>query len=174
MVNVLFVCMGNICRSPTAEAVFRHQVKAAGVENMIYIDSAGTHDFHLGEPPDARAQKAAARRGYTTAELRARQIQKRDFQVFDYILAMDHANLAILKRECPPQFSNKLALLMKYSAKNFGGRGEVPDPYFGGHQGFEQVLNMVEEAGRGLLDRICHEKNAGKQATASTAEHAPR
>ncbi|BCT67504.1 low molecular weight protein-tyrosine-phosphatase [Nitrosospira sp. NRS527] len=149
--RVLFVCMGNICRSPTAEAVFRHQVIAAGFENAIHIDSAGTHDYHIGAPPDPRAQKAAARRGYDATELRARQVDETDFEVFDYILAMDRANLAILERECPPQYSHKLGLLMQYSERYSEGVEEVPDPYFGGNQGFEHVLNMVEEAGRGLL-----------------------
>jgi protein-tyrosine phosphatase len=156
--RVLFVCMGNICRSPTAEAVFRHQVTAAGFENAVHIDSAGTHDYHIGEPPDARAQKAAARRGYDATELRARQVDETDFEVFDYILAMDKANLAILERECPPQYSHKLGLLMQYSERYSEGVEEVPDPYFGGNQGFEHVLNMVEEAGRGLLIQLRGEK----------------
>ena len=102
--------MGNICRSPTAEAVFRHLVQAAGFEKGIYIDSAGTHDFHPGDPPDERAQRAAARRGYETNGLRARQVSEKDFEVFHYILAMDRANLAILKRECPSEYSHKLGL----------------------------------------------------------------
>ena len=157
-IRVLFVCMGNICRSPTAEAVFRHQVTAAGLENAIHIDSAGTHDYHTGAPPDPRAQKTAAQRGYDATELRARQVDERDFEVFDYILAMDRANLAILERECPPQYSHKLGLLMQYSERYSEGVEEVPDPYFGGNQGFEHVLNMVEEAGRGLLIRLRGEK----------------
>ncbi|MEO8992598.1 MAG: low molecular weight protein-tyrosine-phosphatase [Nitrosospira sp.] len=156
--RVLFVCMGNICRSPTAEAVFRHQVTAAGFENLIHIDSAGTHDYHVGAPPDVRAQKAATRRGYDATGLRARQVDETDFEVFDYILAMDRANLAILERECPPLYSHKLGLLMQYSERYSEGVEEVPDPYFGGNQGFEHVLNMVEEAGRGLLIRIRGEK----------------
>ncbi|WP_090961493.1 low molecular weight protein-tyrosine-phosphatase [Nitrosospira sp. Nsp18] len=156
--SVLFVCMGNICRSPTAEAVFRHQVTAAGFENAIHIDSAGTHDYHIGAPPDARAQKAAAQRGYDATGLRARQVDETDFEVFDYILAMDKANLAILERECPPQYSHKLGLLMQYSERYSEGVEEVPDPYFGGNQGFEHVLNLVEEAGRGLLIRVRGEK----------------
>jgi protein-tyrosine phosphatase len=158
-IRVLFVCMGNICRSPTAEAVFRHQIRAAGVEEVIHVDSAGTHDYHAGQPPDERAQKAAGRRGYDTKELRARQIDENDFEFFDYILAMDRSNLAILQRECPPEHSHKLRLLMQYSEKFTQGMQEVPDPYFGGSQGFEHVLNMVEEAGRGLLNRICAEKS---------------
>jgi protein-tyrosine phosphatase len=153
-VNVLFVCMGNICRSPTAEAVFRKQVKAAGLEKIIHIDSAGTHDYHIGAPPDERAQKAAVRRGYDTNGLQARQVSEKDFDLFHYILAMDRANLAVLKRECPPEHSHKLELLMQYSDKFSHGVEEVPDPYFGCNQGFEHVLNMVEDAGRGLLARI--------------------
>ncbi|SFN27600.1 protein-tyrosine phosphatase [Nitrosospira briensis] len=156
--SVLFVCMGNICRSPTAEAVFRQQVKAAGFEHAIHIDSAGTHDYHVGQPPDERAQRAAQRRGYDTQKLRGRQVHERDFEVFHYILAMDRANLAILERECPPQYRHKLGLLMQYGEGFSQGIQEVPDPYFGGNQGFEHVLNMVEEAGRGLLNRICNEK----------------
>ena len=157
--RVLFVCMGNICRSPTAEAVFRHQIRAAGMEEAIHVDSAGTHDYHTGEPPDDRAQRAAWRRGYNTKELRARQIDENDFEFFDYILAMDRANLANLQRECPSEHRHKLGLLMQYSEKFSQGAQEVPDPYFGGAQGFEYVLNMVEEAGRGLLNRICNEKS---------------
>ncbi|SEK91022.1 protein tyrosine phosphatase [Nitrosovibrio tenuis] len=145
--------MGNICRSPTAEAVFRHQVQAAGLEKEIYVDSAGTHDYHVGAPPDERAQKAAMRRGYDTEGLRARRVHEKDFEVFHYILAMDKPNLKILEEECPPQYSHKLGLFMQYS-NNFEGVKEVPDPYFGGHQGFEHVLNLVEAAGKGLLDHI--------------------
>ena len=157
MIKVLFVCMGNICRSPTAEAVFRHQVKAAGFDQAIHIDSAGTHDYHIGEPPDERAQNAAVRRGYDMKELRARQVYMRDFEVFHHILAMDKDNLAILKQQCPPQYRHKLGLLMQHSEK-FPERKEVPDPYFGGRQGFEEVLDMVEEAGQELLDYIRNKK----------------
>lgn len=157
MIKVLFVCMGNICRSPTAEAVFRHQVKAADLEEVIEIDSAGTGDYHIGEPPDGRAQQAALRRGYEMKDLRARQVRMQDFETFHHILAMDRDNLAILKRHCPLQHSHKLGLMMQYS-ENFSEHEEVPDPYFGGDEGFEAVLDMVEEAGRGLLDYIRSEK----------------
>ena len=126
------------------------------LRTRFHIDSAGTHDYHVGDPPDERAQKAAMRRGYEANGLRARRVHEKDFEVFHYILAMDKSNLAILEQECPPQYSHKLGLLMQYS-KNFEGVKEVPDPYFGGHQGFEHVLNLVEEAGRGLLSRIRYE-----------------
>lgn len=157
MIKVLFVCMGNICRSPTAEAVFRYQVKAAELDDVIEIDSAGTHDYHIGEPPDGRAQQAALRRGYEMKDLRARQVRMQDFETFHHILAMDQDNLAILRRHCPPQHAHKLGLLMQYS-ENFSEHEEVPDPYFGGDDGFEKVLDMVEEAGQGLLERIRGEK----------------
>ena len=157
MIKVLFVCMGNICRSPTAEAVFRHQVKTAGLEDVIYIDSAGTHDYHTGEPPDKRAQRAALQRGYEMKDLRARQVRKQDFEAFHHILAMDKDNLLLLRQHCPPQHTHKLGLMMQYS-ENFSEHEEVPDPYFGGDQGFEEVLDMAEKAGQGLLDYIRSEK----------------
>ena len=146
--------MGNICRSPTAEIVFRHQIKTAGFEKVIHADSAGTHDFHIGESPDRRAQKAAIQRGYDMKELRARQVHIKDFNTFHHILAMDKHNFAILNKLCPPQHNHKLGMLMQYS-KKFSEHEEVPDPYFGGHQGFEKVLNMIEDAGQELLHCIC-------------------
>lgn len=151
-VKVLFVCMGNICRSPTAEGVFRHLVKEAGLTEGFFIDSAGTHDYHIGAPPDRRAQVAAASRGYDLGELRGRQVTARDFTEFDYILAMDEENLSNLKRICPPQYHAKLSLFL-YHGKRFPER-EVPDPYYGGVQGFEHVLDLVEDASAGLLDKI--------------------
>ena len=153
MVKVLFVCMGNICRSPTAEAVFRHQTKVSGFEESILIDSAGTHDYHTGESPDRRAQKIAIQNGYDMKGLCARQFNSKDFNTFNYILAMDKHNFAILNKLCPPQHSHKLGMLMQYS-KKFSEYEEVPDPYFGGHHGFEKVLRMIEDAGEGLLHRI--------------------
>ena len=148
--------MGNICRSPTAEIVFRHQIKTAGFEKVIHADSAGTHDFHIGESPDRRAQKAAIQRGYDMKELRARQVHIKDFNTFHHILAMDKHNFAILNKLCPPQHNHKLGMLMQYS-KKFSEHEEVPDPYFSGHQGFEKVLNMIEDAGQELLHHICKE-----------------
>lgn len=144
--------MGNICRSPTAESVFRAQVAAAGLANQIEVDSAGTHDYHVGDPPDSRAQSAAAKRGYDLKRLRGRQVGQKDFVDYDFILAMDTENLSRLHVQCPPQYAHKLGLFLEYS-KNFLQR-EVPDPYYGGPAGFETVLDMAEDAGQGLLARL--------------------
>jgi protein-tyrosine phosphatase len=152
-VKILFVCMGNICRSPTADAVFKHQVKAAGLEKHIYVDSAGTHAYHIDEPPDKRAQKAAQKRGYNMQELRARAVELNDFEEFHYILAMDKNNLAILQDRCPHQYTHKLGLLMSYSSQ-WDRYQEVADPYYGGSHGFELVLDLVEDANQGLLRHI--------------------
>ena len=149
--RVLFVCTGNICRSPTAEAVFKHLVEQASESARILSDSAGTHAYHIGEPPDDRAQQAARRRGYDLSALRARQVRREDFTEFDHVLAMDGHNLQLLAHRCPPEHHGKLSLLMQFSEQ---AAGDVPDPYYGGPQGFEQVLDMVEDAARGLLRRI--------------------
>lgn len=149
MVKVLFVCMGNICRSPTAEAVFRAKVVAAGLADQIQIDSAGTHNYHIGKPADARTQKAASRRGYDLSQLRGRQVTKQDFLNFDFVLAMDLANLKILQRLCPLDATSHLGLLLEFSRHQT--EREVPDPYYGGEDGFEQVLDMIEDATEGLL-----------------------
>jgi protein-tyrosine phosphatase len=151
-VSVLFVCMGNLCRSPMAEGVFRHYVSRAGLDGRIEIDSAGTHDYHVGDPPDPRAQQAADRRGYDLTGQRGRQVSNADFIEFDYLLAMDEVNLRVLKRLCPPQYEHKLKLFMEFSAGS--ALREVPDPYYGGDQAFEGVLDMVEEASLGLLDHL--------------------
>ncbi|MGH8700271.1 MAG: low molecular weight protein-tyrosine-phosphatase [Burkholderiales bacterium] len=151
-VKVLFVCMGNICRSPMAEGVFKHQVKQAGLDGIIASDSAGTHDYHIGEPPDPRAQQAASRRGYDLGALRGRQVSRGDFGDFDYLLAMDEANLRVLQRLCPSQHAHKLKLFMEFSTSP--APREVPDPYYGEEQGFERVLDMVEQAAQGLLDHL--------------------
>ena len=153
MVKVLFVCMGNICRSPTADAVFRHHVKAAEVDHMIEVDSAGTHAYHIGDPPDHRAQSTALRRGYQMHELRARAVEPSDFEKFDYILAMDKENMTLLLHRSPRQHVNKIQLFMQY-ALSAEADTEVPDPYFGGQQGFELVLDMIEEASQGLLAHL--------------------
>lgn len=158
-VSILFVCMGNICRSPTAESVFRSQVEAAGWRDRVHVDSAGTHDYHIGDQPDRRAQQVGAQRGYDLSRLRGRQVCQSDFIEFDHVLAMDNANLAILQRLCPDEHAGKLALFMNY-ASNCNER-EVPDPYYGGAQGFERVLDMIEDAGRGLLWEI--QKDNGRE-----------
>jgi protein-tyrosine phosphatase len=150
--RVLFVCTGNICRSPTAEGVFRHAVASAGLEEKIFIDSAGTHGYHVGYPPDRRAQSAAAQRGYDLSALRARQVTGEDFVEFDYILAMDLDNLSHLKQLAPAQHHGKLGLFMEFGSTRQGE--EVPDPYYGGAQGFELVLEMAEDAAAGLLQHI--------------------
>lgn len=151
-VSVLFVCMGNICRSPTAEAVFRHYVESAGLSASILIDSAGTHDYHIGHQPDLRSQHAAGQRGYEMSGLRGRQVDRSDFERFDYVLAMDKANLAILQYLAPRGCKKQLGLLLNY-ARHHNER-EVPDPFYGGEQGFERVLDMVEDAAQGLLLHI--------------------
>ncbi|MGA9665286.1 MAG: low molecular weight protein-tyrosine-phosphatase [Gallionella sp.] len=152
MIKVLFVCMGNICRSPTAEATFRHYVENAGMSEHILIDSAGTHDYHVGDPPDSRAQRAAQQRGYDMSSLRGRQVAADDFLRFDYVLAMDRANLAILQRITPPDSTARARLFLEF-ARHHNER-EVPDPYYGGADGFERVLDMVEDAAQGLLEDI--------------------
>lgn len=144
--------MGNICRSPTAEAVFRHYVEQAGLSNEILIDSAGTHDYHIGESPDRRAQQAARQRGYEMAALRGRQVEPEDFHRFDYVLAMDRSNLLNLKRLRPSDADSHLGLFLEFARSH--AEREVPDPYYGGADGFEHVLNMVEDASEGLLTHL--------------------
>ncbi len=144
--------MGNICRSPTAEGVFKGLVEKAGLAGRITSDSAGTGDYHIGEAPDPRAQSAALTRGYDLSPLCARQVSPRDFSEFDYVLAMDEVNLRQLRRLCPPEHAGKVKLFMDFAGE--GAAREVPDPYYGGSQGFERVLDMVEQASRGLLEHL--------------------
>ena len=144
--------MGNICRSPTAEAIFRVRVEEAGLVQQILIDSVGTHDYHIGSPPDSRTQRAALQRGYDMSMLRGRQVEVADFIRFDYVLAMDCANLEILKRLCPVMERGRLGLFLEYASRH--DEREVPDPYYGGADGFERVLDMVEDASEGLLRHI--------------------
>jgi protein-tyrosine phosphatase len=143
-VKVLFVCTGNICRSPTAEGVFRHLAEQEKLE--LHVESRGTHDYHVGEPPDERAQRHALRRGYDLSRQRARHVAVEDFVRFDVIVAMDRGHLRALERACPSEHRAKLRLFVP-------GR-DVPDPYYGGPDGFEAVLDLVEEGCRRLLDEI--------------------
>jgi protein-tyrosine phosphatase len=152
MIRVLFVCMGNICRSPTAEGVFRRHVTQAGLTDSIEIDSAGTHAHHVGEPPDPRSQEAALRRGIDLSSQRGRRAIREDFSRFDYVLAMDRENLEHLENICPDAQRHKLRLFLEFAPDQ--PLREVPDPYFGGNAGFDKVLDMIEEASKGLLDHI--------------------
>lgn len=151
-VNVLFVCLGNICRSPTAEGVFRRLVESEGLAESVGVASAGTGDYHVGEKPDARARAAASRRGIDLSPIRARQATREDFERFDYVLAMDRRNFDALRRLCPPGREDRLALFLDFAPEI--GLADVPDPYYGGRDGFEHVLDLVEAAARGLLDDI--------------------
>ncbi len=152
VVKVLFVCMGNICRSPMAEGVFRARVAAAGYADRIEIDSAGTHAYHVGKPPDERAQAATARRRIDISGLRGRQAVAEDLVRFDYVLAMDHENDARLRAICPGGHEHKIQLFLEYASR-FRERA-VPDPYYGGTSGFDRVLDLIEDAVEGLLTEI--------------------
>ncbi len=145
--------MGNICRSPTAEGVFRHKVATRGLVQQIDTDSAGTHAYHIGHSPDRRAQAHALQRGYDLAALRARQVVSEDFTRFDYVLAMDWDNHALLESQCVPAARHKIRLLMQF-ARKFPDQQIVPDPYYGGAAGFEAVLDYIEDACDGLIDVI--------------------
>jgi protein-tyrosine phosphatase len=148
--------MGNICRSPTAEGVLRAHLERAGLAASVEVDSAGTLGYHAGEPPDGRAQKAAAKRGYDLSRLRARRVKDADFLRFDMILAMDRDNLASLKQVCPPAQHDRLGLFLEY-ARNFADE-EVPDPYYGGPEAFEYVLDLAEDAATGLIEVLRQQK----------------
>ena len=149
--RVLFVCMGNICRSPTAEGVFRHLAGQAGLADRLHVESAGTHAYHVGEPADRRARAAAERRGMSLDGIRARRINAADYERFDYIIAMDQDNLARLRDEAPEGHDARLHLFLEFAS---GSETEVPDPYEGGAAGFERVLDLVEDASRGLLETL--------------------
>ena len=150
--SVLLVCMGNICRSPTAEGVLRDKLEAADLLAHVRLDSAGTHDYHVGKPPDARAQEAAHKRGYDLSTLRARQVNARDFAEFDLILAMDQDNYQLLLSRCPESEKHKVRLFLSFSHRY--ANQEVPDPYYGGSQGFDHVLDMVEDGAEGVIAAI--------------------
>ncbi|GGW75147.1 low molecular weight protein-tyrosine-phosphatase [Alteromonas halophila] len=147
--SVLFVCLGNICRSPTAEAVFRKKVAEAGID--VDIESAGTHGYHIGSPPDKRSQQAGMARGYSFDKIKCRRVEQTDFERFDYVLAMDDSNLKNLRDMAEPQHYDKIALFLSYADSD---ETEVPDPYYGGQKGFELVLDLIEEASDGLIRHI--------------------
>jgi protein-tyrosine phosphatase len=150
--RVTFVCMGNICRSPTAHGVFRRRVAEAGLADHVRVDSAGTHDYHPGEPPDPRSQRHARRRGYDLSDLRARVLVPADFVNADLLVLMDEDNLEHASRRCPPAHGHKLRLLATFCRVHRAT--EVPDPYAGGAEGFEHVLDLVEDACEGLLEHV--------------------
>jgi protein-tyrosine phosphatase len=150
--RVLFVCLGNICRSPTAEAVLRTLAAREAPELSLEVDSAGTSGYHLGQPPDPRTRQAAARRGYDLNALRARIVEPTDFERFDLILAMDRENLSVLRRRAPSSAHERLRLFLEFAPQ--GAPEDVPDPYYGGPNGFEEVLDLVEAATRGLLTHL--------------------
>ena len=156
--RLLFVCMGNICRSPTAEGVFRRLLEQhrhdSGADLPIEIESAGTHEYHVGEAPDHRAIAAAARRGIDLRALRARRVEDQDFERFDLILAMDRENLSVLQSRAPREYHSRIRLLLDYAPETY--TREVPDPYYGGTKGFEEVLDLLEQAAQGLLNDIVH------------------
>lgn len=151
-ISVLFVCLGNICRSPTAHAVFQSMVDSEGLSQHILVDSAGTGDWHLGHAPDQRTTAVAAQRGYDMSELRSRLVEIEDFDQFDYIVAMDNENLRNLEVMRPANYQGQLGLFLDYSQQI--EQTEVPDPYYGGDNGFALVLDLVEEASAGLLAHI--------------------
>lgn len=160
MTKILFVCLGNICRSPTAQGVFEGKLTARfdsalfegkSKDDVFHIDSAGTAAWHIGKAPDKRSQLAAKNRGYDLSQLRARQVDETDFSDFDFILAMDKANLKNLQDQCPREYQHKLALFLDYAE---GSELEVPDPYYGGDSGFSKVLDLIESASDGLINHL--------------------
>ncbi len=160
MKRVLFVCLGNICRSPTAEGVFRKQVEEKGLGGKIEVDSAGTGAWHVGSPPDPRAQAEARRRGIDLSGLRARQVRVDDFKRFDLVLAMDRENLEDLRAICPAEYQHKVRLFTSFGPP--GSPEEVPDPYYGGPDGFRKVFDLIESCGRGLLAYLCRNGEMGE------------
>lgn len=160
--RILLVCMGNICRSPTAEGVLRQFITRNKLDTEIEVDSAGTHGYHVGEAPDSRTQRAASARGYDLSQQRARKVAYQDLDYFDLILAMDKSNLDNLKRMAMPEQQKKLGLFMDY-ARNFDDQ-EVPDPYYGLGYGFDLVLDMVEDASQGLVEDIRRRLEKQKKA----------
>lgn len=150
-IGVLFVCTGNICRSPTAEGVLRRQAERAGLAERLAIDSAGTHGYHVGDPPDRRSIAAASRRGIDISGLRARRVSSRDFEAFDYVVALDRGHFDLLRADCPPAHVRRLSLFLGHLGEELQ---DVPDPYYGGAKGFEEVLDLIERGCAALLDHI--------------------
>jgi len=151
-VKVLFVCMGNICRSPSAEGVFKKLINEQQLEKSFAIDSAGTHAYHIGDAPDLRSQKAAKERNVDLSNIRARKFIMGDFEDFDYLLAMDADNHAIMMQACPQEHQHKIRLFLEYAPHL--ETNEVPDPYYGGTYGFEKVLDLIEEASTSFLEQL--------------------
>ena len=151
--RILMVCTGNICRSPTAEGVLRAKLQRAGLQGRVLVDSAGTQGFHTNEPPDARAVRAAAQRGYQISSIRARPMRPEDFATFDWLLAMDQSHVDWLRKRSPPHAAGRISLLMPFSRQQPNAQ-DVPDPYYGGLAGFEHVLDLVEDACEGLVERL--------------------
>lgn len=155
--SVLFICMGNICRSPTAHGVLRHKLRLRGLDGWVQVDSAGTHNYHPGEPPDRRSQRAAALRGYDISDLRARQITDEDFVRHDLLLTMDWDNHALSEELCPAQHRRKLQRLAEFCRRH--SASVVPDPYYGGDAGFSHVLDLIEDACDSLIDELVSRTN---------------
>ncbi len=151
-IKVLFICMGNICRSPTAEGVFTRLIKSEKIDKQFIIDSAGTHAYHVGDAPDLRAQKAAKDRGIDLAKIRARKVIVGDYEDYDYLLVMDTDNYDLVMEFCPAEYKHKVKYFLEYAPHL--DTIEVPDPYYGGKYGFERVLDMVEEASIGFLNTL--------------------
>ena len=156
--KILFVCLGNICRSPTAEVVFRVIASREAPDILLELDSAGTAAYHVGQLPDQRTRQAAARRGYDLSALRARVVEPRDFEHFDLILAMDRENLRALERRAPAHTRDRLRLFLEFAPQT--GISDVPDPYYGGPNGFEDVLDLIEAASRGLVEHLRQQPQA--------------
>jgi len=170
--RVLFVCMGNICRSPTAEGVFRKLLAERAPELDVQVDSAGTHAYHIGHPPDVRAQRAAALRGVDLSTQRARRVTEKDFEHFELVLAMDELNRAALLEICPVEYRDRVRLLLEFAPQ--AGRLEVPDPYYGASNGFEHVLDLVEEAALGVLQHLQQTEPPPAPSTPGPPSTSPR